>query len=110
MVEHGNLKYKYDVKVNLSDLIDRIMAELGGFCEGYEYEFDDDTLIIHAEDSASYTRYREPATLEEPPVDDIDFYSIKDVDVTAAVLDALHDTEKIGVEVVVFDDYELEGE
>lgn len=110
MVTQGYLKYKYDIKIDLFELIDRIMGELNGYVDDYKFEFDGDMIVIHVKDSASYTRYRAAATLEEPAEDNIEFDSIESVDVTAAVLDALHDTDKIDVAVVVSNDYELEGE
>ena len=101
MVERGTLIYKYKIKIDLEDLADRIIKEISGYVDDYEIDFDDYKLVLKCQDSTAYKRYRSPATILDPPEDEVVFDSIEDVDVERAVLDALHDTEKIKVDVSV---------
>lgn len=106
-VKRGYLKYDYKIKIDLEDLADRIIKELGGYVDEYEVETDDTAIILNCTDSAYYRHYHSPATILDPPEDDLCFDSIEDFDVTAAVLDALHETKKIRVDVeIVSEEYE----
>lgn len=100
-VERGRLQYKYTIKIDLEDLADRIIKEIRGYVDDYDIIFDDNNLVLKCQDFTAYTCYSSPATMLDPPEEDLCFESIEDVDVEQAVLDAFHDTEKVKVEVDV---------
>ena len=101
MVERGHLQYKYTIKIDLEDLADRIIKEIRGYVDDYDITFDDNNLVLKCQDFTAYTCYSSPATMLDPPEEDMCFESIEDADVEQAVLDAFHDTEKVKVEVNV---------
>ena len=101
MVERGHLQYKYTIKIDLEDLADRIIKEIRGYVDDYEVDMDENKLVLKCTDFAYYKLYSSPATMLDPPEEDIIFESIEDVDVEQAVLDAFHDMEKVKVEVNV---------
>ena len=109
-VKKGYLRYKYTIKIDIEDLADRIIKELGGYVDEYEVETDDTAIILNCTDTAYYRHYHSPATILDPPEDDLCLDSIEDVDVTAAVLDALHETQKIKVDVDMGTDYHFMGD
>lgn len=104
MVKQGYLKYKYTLTIDLENLVDRIMSEMGGYFDDYEFEGDGDKLVIRAEDSTYYKEYISPATILDPPEYEIIYDTIKDFNVEQAVLDALHDTDSIKVDVEIDED------
>ena len=62
MVKHGYLKYKYTLTIDLENLVDRIMSEMGGYYDTYEFEGDGDKLVIRGEDTTYFKEYITPAT------------------------------------------------
>lgn len=100
-VEKGYLTYDYTIEIDLEDLADRIVQEIRGYVDNYEVDSDEGKLVLKCTDFAYYKLYRSPATMLDPPEEDLCFESIEDVDVEQAVLDAFHDTEKVKVEVNV---------
>ena len=104
MVKHGYLKYKYTLTIDLENLVDKIMSEMGGYFDDYEYEGDCNELIIRAEDTSFYREITSPATILDPPEYEIIYDTIKDFNVEQAVLDALHDTDSIKVDVEIDED------
>ena len=105
MVERGHLQYKYTIKIDLEDLADRIVQEIRGYVDNYEIDSDEGKLVLKCTDLAYYKLYRSPATMLDPPEEDLCFESIEDVDVEAVVLEAFKKTEKIKVDVDVSDNY-----
>ena len=104
MVKRGYLHYKYTLTIDLENLVDKIMSEMGGYYDTYEFEGDGDKLVIRAEDSAFYKEYISPATILDPPEHELVFDTIKDFPVQVAVIDALHDTDSIKVTVEIDED------
>lgn len=103
MVKHGYLKYKYTLTIDLENLVDKIMNEMGGYYDTYEFEGDGDKLIIRAEDNSYYREIITPATILDPPEYELICDTIKDYAVDVAVIEALHsiawDSIKVDVEV-----------
>jgi hypothetical protein len=104
MVKQGYLKYKYTLTIDLENLVDKIMAEMGGYYDTYEFEGDGDKLVIRGEDTTYFKEYITPSTILDPPEDELVYDSIKDYAVEAAVIAALHDTDSIKVDVEVDED------
>lgn len=104
MVKQGYLKYKYTLTIDLENLVDKIMAEMGGYYDTYEFEGDGDKLIIRAEDASFYKEYFSPATILDPPEYEIVYDTIKDFNVEEAIISALHDTDAIKVDVEIDED------
>lgn len=104
MVKRGYLHYKYTLTIDLENLVDKIMAEMGGYYDSYEFEGDGDKLIIRAEDVSYYREIITPATILDPPEYELICDTIKDYAVEAAVIAALHDTDSIKVDVEVDED------
>lgn len=104
MVKHGYLKYKYTLTIDLENLVDRIMGEMGGYYDTYEFEGDGDKLVIRGEDTTYFKEYITPATILDPPEDELVYDSVKDYAVEMAVIDALHDTDSIKVDVEIDED------
>lgn len=104
MVKQGYLKYKYTLTIDLENLVDKIMSEMGGYFDTYEFEGDGDKLIVKAEDSSFYKEYFSPATILDPPEYEIVYDTIKDFNVEEAIISALHDTDAIKVDVEVDED------
>lgn len=109
-VEKGHLTYNYTIEIDLEDVIDRIIKEIRGYVDDYEVDMDENKLVLKCTDFAYYKLYSSPATMLDPPEEDIIFESIEDVDVEQAVLDAFHDTEKVKVDVDVSTDYHFMGD
>ena len=104
MVKRGYLHYKYTLTIDLENLVDRIMSEMGGYYDSYEFEGDGDKLVIRAEDSSYYREIITPATILDPPEYELICDTIKDYAVEMAVIEALHDTDSIKVDVEVDED------
>jgi hypothetical protein len=104
MVKQGYLKYKYTLTIDLENLVDKIMAEMGGYYDSYEFEGDGDKLIIRAEDESYYREITTPATILDPPEHELICDTIKDYAVEMAVIEALHDTDSIKVDVEIDED------
>lgn len=104
MVKHGYLHYKYTLTIDLENLVDKIMSEMSGYFDEYEFEGDGDKLIIRGEDTTYFKEYITPATILDPPEDELVYDSIKDFNVEQAVIDALHDTDSIKVDVEIDED------
>ena len=104
MVKRGYLHYKYTLTIDLENLVDKIMAEMGGYYDSYEFEGDGDKLIIRAEDESYYREITTPATILDPPEYELICDTIKDYAVEMAVIEALHDTDSIKVDVEVDED------
>ena len=77
---------------------------MGGYYDTYEFEGDGDKLIIRGEDTTYFKEYITPATILDPPEDELVYDSIKDYAVEAAVIEALHHTDSIKVDVEVDED------
>ena len=84
----GFLKYKYDVKVDLSALIDRIMDNLGDYITRCTVEIDEEKLILHCKDEAAYLKYP----------DHLDYEKVSRGDVYTAVLKAFQETKRVDVD------------
>lgn len=104
MVKRGYLHYKYTLTIDLENLVDRIMSEMGGYFDTYEFEGDGDKLIIRAEDTSFYREITSPATILDPPEYELICDTIKDYAVEMAVIEALHDTDSIKVTVEIDED------
>ena len=104
MIKRGYMKYKYTLTIDLENLVDKIMAEMGGYYDTYEFEGDGDKLIIRAEDSSYYREIITPATILDPPEYELICDTIKDYAVEMAVIEALHDTDSIKVTVEIDED------
>ena len=104
MVKHGYLKYGYTITIDLENLVDKIMSEMGGYFDTYEFEGDGDKLVIRAEDESYYREIITPATILDPPEYELICDTIKDYAVEMAVIEALHDTDSIKVDVEVDED------
>ena len=104
MIKRGYLHYKYTLTIDLENLVDKIMSEMGGYYDSYEFEGDGDKLIIRAEDTSFYREITSPATILDPPEYEIIYDTIEDFNVKQAVLDALHDTDNIKVDVEIDED------
>lgn len=104
MVKHGYLKYGYTITIDLENLVDKIMAEMGGYYDTYEFKGDGDKLVIRGEDTTYFKEYITPATILDPPEDELVYDSIKDYAVEMAVIEALHDTDSIKVDVEIDED------
>ena len=104
MVKRGYLHYKYTLTIDLENLVDKIMSEMGGYYDTYEYEGDGNKLIIRAEDNSYYREIITPATILDPPEYELICDTIKDYAVEAAVIEALHDTDSIKVDVEIDED------
>ncbi len=104
MVKRGYLHYKYTLTIDLENLVDKIMAEMGGYYDTYEFEGDGDKLIIRAEDNSYYREIITPATILDPPEYELICDTIKDYAVEMAVIEALHNTDSIKVDVEVDED------
>jgi hypothetical protein len=103
MVRHGYLKYDYTITIDLENLVDKIMEQLHGYYDSYEFEGNGDLLIIEAEDTTYYREYITPATILDPPEDEVVCETIEKVDVEKAILAALHSTDAIKVKVEMDD-------
>ena len=104
MVKHGYLKYGYTITIDLENLVDKIMSEMGGYFDTYEFEGDGDKLVIRAEDESYYREIITPATILDPPEYELICDTIKDYAVEMAVIEALHNTDSIKVDVEVDED------
>ena len=104
MVKRGYMKYKYTLTIDLENLVDKIMAEMSGYYDSYEFEGDGDKLIIRGEDTTYFKEYITPATILDPPEYELICDTIKDYAVETAVIEALHDTDSIKVDVEVDED------
>ena len=104
MVKRGYMKYKYTLTIDLENLVDRIMNEMGGYYDSYEFEGDGDKLVIRAEDESYYREIITPATILDPPEYELICDTIKDYAVEMAVIEALHNTDSIKVDVEVDED------
>lgn len=104
MVKRGYLHYKYTLTIDLENLVDKIMSEMGGYYDTYEFEGDGDKLVIRGEDTTYFKEYITPATILDPPEDELVYDSIKDYAVETAVIEALHDTDSIKVDVEIDED------
>lgn len=91
-VERGHLRYKYELRIDLEDVIDRIMDNLA--YTDYDYELDDTKLVITAEDYTPYTCYKSPATILDPPETDLVISCfVEDMNYKVAVLDGFHNAD-----------------
>lgn len=85
---YGNLNYKYKIKIDLEDLVDKIMAKIG--VEGEDWYFDDTSLFIEGWDKCSYKHWHCNATRYEPSEDETEMFdSLDDKDIEQAVSDAM---------------------
>lgn len=96
----GTVRYDCDIKIDLTDIIERFVEKLGKSVNSYGWEFDDASIIIHTDSECRYKNYHCRATLYDPPEDETEFIdSIYDVDVEQLMLDTLHETKRIKTEV-----------
>lgn len=108
METSGIVNYKYNIKIDLENLIDAVIGKLKPHMDDCEWEFDGDQVIIYASDTARFKHWHCNATLESPAESEFNLIdSIEDVDVEQAVLDALHETTAIKTEVEIDDDYDF---
>lgn len=85
---YGNLNYKYKIKIDLEDLVDKILAKIG--VENEEWYFDDTYLHIEGWDKCRYKHWHCDATRYEPSEDETELIgSLDDKDIELAVSDAL---------------------
>lgn len=85
---YGNLNYKYKIKIDLEDLVDKILAKIG--VESEEWYFDDTYLYIEGWDKCRYKHWHCDATRYEPSEDETELIcSLDDKDIELAVSDAL---------------------
>lgn len=107
MYTDGILNYDYEVRIDLEDLIDAITGKLKAHMNDCEWDIDGDEVVIRATDTARFKHWHCDATLESPAEDDTELIdSINDCDVEQAVLDALHETEKIRIKVRIDEEYD----
>ena len=90
MVDYGKLYYRYKLKIDLEELIDKIIEKLDA---GYDdWYFEDSKLVIEGTDKCGYKSWHCDATLESPAEDEIDLIdSIDDKNIEKVVLDAVSD-------------------
>lgn len=85
---YGDLHYDYKIKIDLEDLVDKIMAKIG--VEGEEWYFDDTSLLIEGTDKCRYKHWHCDATRYEPSEDETELIgSLDEKNIEAAVSDAI---------------------
>lgn len=84
---HGDISYKYNIKIDLSSFIDAILEQIDGW---NDYEFDGDKLEIYGSTSNRGKSYYSPATLYDPPEYDTEFIesTIDELDLKKVVMNA----------------------
>ena len=85
---YGTLEYKYKIKIDLEDLVDKIMAKIG--VEGEDWFFEDTSLYIEGQDKCGYKHWHCNATRYEPSEDETELIgSLDEKDIELAVSDAI---------------------
>lgn len=90
---YGNLHYNYKIKIDLEDLVDRILDKIG--VSGEDWYFDDTSLVIDGSDKCRFKHWHCDATLYDPAEDDTELIdSIDDKDIEKAISEALDEFKK----------------
>ena len=101
MVKRGTLRYKYIIHIDLENITDAVMDILRGYYDEYDFGICGDDLQIEAVDTVPYRHYHSPATILDPPEDEVVADTIKNVDINKVVLTALHDLDKVRTSVEI---------
>ena len=107
----GHLTYFYEVRIDLSSLVDKIAEKIGHMDDGYCWDVDDDKLVISARHTTGFRHWHCKATLESPAEDEftLDHCVADEVDAESAVLDSMHELTGINAEIIVHEpEYEEE--
>ena len=102
--KNNRCSYKYEVRIDLYEIVDEIINSLPGNLD--DWDFDGDNIVIQMSDRALADIWHCRQTLYEPEEYEIELksYVDDDVDVNKEVLEALHGISKIETSVEV--DYE----
>ena len=92
----GTARYSYRVKIDLMDIVDKIIKQLPG--DG-DWELDGTEIVIDCEAECNDKTWYCKATLEEPEEYEIELLdSVNDVNVDQIVLDVFRNIEKIPID------------
>lgn len=92
----GTARYSYKVKIDLEDIVDKIIKQLPG--DG-DWELDGTEIVLDCEAECNDKTWYCRATLESPEEYEIELLdSVDDVDVDQIVLDVFRNIEKIPIE------------
>ena len=100
--------YNYEVKIDISDLIDRITDNLPGDMD--EYDFDGDVLTIGMSDSALADVWYCRQTLYDPEEYEVELKkSVEDVNVEKEIIKAMQSIDNMDVELEIdYDSIDIE--
>lgn len=111
MIERGTCKYRYMIHIDLEPIVDEIMNVLSGYHDGYNFEGDGEDLCITGWGETPYKKYYSPATILDPPEEDLIVDTIEDVDLKKAILEALHRLDHVRIDAEMLDEeYEPDRE
>ena len=87
---YGDLEYKYKIKIDLEDLIDKIINALDVSYDDWYYE--DSKVCIEGHEKCRYKHWHCDATRYDPPEDETELIgSIDDMNIEKAVIDAVEE-------------------
>lgn len=87
---YGDLRYKYRIKINIEELIDKIIDSLDLSYD--DWYFEDSNLCIEGHEKCRYKHWHCDATRYDPPEDETELInSVDDINVEKAVLNAIEE-------------------